>query len=111
MNAGLGTHLRYLWGDAPALPLGPDTADVPAVRGRTCATFGDAPAVLLGRHLLCHLTESYPLLEIHDGFGAAHTVEGGADDAAGVAGTFAAGEEAGDFGMLQVVWIPRDADR
>jgi hypothetical protein len=46
-----------------------------------------------------------------DGLDAADAVECGADDAAGVAGTLAAGVEAGELGMLQGVAVAGDTHR
>lgn len=46
-----------------------------------------------------------------DGLDAADAVEGGADDAAGVAGALTAGVEAGELGMLQGVAVAGDAHR
>ena len=46
-----------------------------------------------------------------DGLDAADAVEGGADDAAGVAGALTAGVEAGKLGMLQGVAVAGDAHR
>lgn len=46
-----------------------------------------------------------------DGLDAADAVEGGADDATGVAGALTAGVEAGELGMLQGVAVAGDAHR
>lgn len=46
-----------------------------------------------------------------DGLDAADAVEGGADDAAGVAGALTAGVEASELGMLQGVAVAGDAHR
>ena len=46
-----------------------------------------------------------------DGLDAADAVEGGADDAAGVAGALTTGVEAGELGMLQGVAVAGDAHR
>lgn len=52
----------------------------------------------------------YALRSTVDRVGHAHPVECGADDAAGVASAFAAGEESADFRMLQGIVAARDAD-